>query len=76
MSQSRTCNTCEAFSPLTSECRRKSPVAIFIPTPHGGQAAGIYPATKKDGWCCEWVIRVEFDPCSEPDPERQRTGED
>lgn len=50
-----TCATCKAYSALTSECRRKSPTAVVIPQGPGQIGIkGVYPATPRDGWCCEW----------------------
>lgn len=59
MTPGETCSTCKAFSSLTSECRRKAPTAVLIPTgPGQAQVRGVYPATSKDGWCREWEENV------------------
>lgn len=56
MTHGQTCENCAAFSALTSECRRKSPTPVMIQHP-GGQPGtmGVYPATLKTSWCCEWL---------------------
>ncbi len=56
MMNGETCETCGAFSALTNECRRKSPVMVPVQHPSGQAVAmGLFPATSKDRWCKEWV---------------------
>jgi hypothetical protein len=60
MNPGQTCENCAAFYALKNECRRKSPVPAPIQGP-GGQIGtlGMYPATKKNEWCCEWLAEGE-----------------
>jgi hypothetical protein len=57
MISGKTCENCAAFSALTNECRRKSPVMLPVQHPSGSPAAlGMFPATSKERWCCEWLV--------------------
>lgn len=52
----KNCGNCAAFSALTRECRRKSPIPVMVQGPDGKPGSlGVYPATDKDGWCAEWL---------------------
>ena len=55
MTPGQTCSSCAAYSPLTNECRRKSPTALPIKVGDRTAALGLYPATAKDSWCAEWL---------------------
>lgn len=55
-----TCDSCKAFSPATRECRRHAPVMVPVQQQNlAGQqamaAAGMWPATKPDNWCEEYI---------------------
>ena len=55
----KNCSNCDAYSALTSECRRESPRPFPVQAEDGRTAAiGIYPATSKDGWCAQWLQDV------------------
>lgn len=54
------CKDCDAFAPLTRQCRRHAPVMVPVPQANaagqqvGVAAMGLYPATTDDGWCLEF----------------------
>lgn len=49
-----TCEKCGAFSALTSECRRKAPIAVVANANGRIQVSGAWPATIKTNWCAEF----------------------
>lgn len=51
-----TCETCKAFDPLNTSCRRKSPVPVPVPQAGGGlKVMGVFPWAEKNGWCLDHV---------------------
>lgn len=55
MTAGQTCANCKAFAPLEGQCRRHAPVAAPV---HQGEKVitfGVYPGTRRDGWCTEWL---------------------
>lgn len=56
-----TCDGCKAYAPITRECRRHAPVMLPIPQMNAGNqvtgygAIGLWPATKADNWCEEFI---------------------
>ena len=55
MSAKQTCEMCDGFSALTSECRRKSPMAFMVNAGGKLQIIGGWPGTTKDNWCQDFI---------------------
>lgn len=56
MTPGKTCETCAAFSALTSDCRRHAPTVLMVQQKNGEPARmGVFPATQSGGWCAEWL---------------------
>lgn len=55
MSAKQTCEMCDGYSPLTNECRRKSPQAFIVNAAGKIQIIGGWPGTEKNNWCKDFV---------------------
>lgn len=60
-----TCAGCKAYAPMSNECRRHAPVMVPVPQqdPVSGKlqgcgAFGLWPATRAESWCCEFIPDV------------------
>jgi len=50
------CQYCEAFEPLTLQCRINPPVPVLVGAPPSGmQIVGMFPPTTPNNWCSKFI---------------------
>lgn len=57
----RRCDKCEAFYTLANECRRNAPKANMLMVQGQPQIITIFPITKPENWCMEYVPKSKLD---------------
>ena len=56
-----TCEKCEHYCALSSECRVEGPKGYPVPTQQGMRIISVFPPVEKDWWCGKFSPEISLE---------------